>query len=451
MQNHCSSVRKFIITKNLLSVILFTASALVISPTVWGAAFQLFEQDGASIANYHAGYAALANDASTAFYNPAGIVRIPNQQLVFSGDTVMTSFKYRGTVMVNTINNFQSFGVTAQGGSLGFIPAVHYVVPLCDRVGFGFSVDVPFGLKVDYGSTTVLRYISTQSSVKVVDISPTIGIRVTDKASVGFGPDIQPMSGEFDMIGTFAGADLDSDGINKAEDTGYGYHLGALYEFSPATRVGASYHSQVVHHLTGTSDFMGPLAQALDATIHSDRSKVNITLPPYTAISIFHRLHSQFAIMGSVIYTQWRTLQNLVLQDIAGIALNSIGDPVPSVSLTTIIPQHFHNTWNFSIGADYYVADNALLRTGIGYDQTPVGNAYRNVQMPDNDRYVIALGGHYQATKAIGLDLAWSHIFFNKAHVIPPEQITGAQIGRTNGSVSGGADVFGTQLTWDIV
>ena len=32
--------------------------------------FQLWEQDGASIGNYHAGYAAAANDASTAFYNP---------------------------------------------------------------------------------------------------------------------------------------------------------------------------------------------------------------------------------------------------------------------------------------------------------------------------------------------------------------------------------------------
>jgi long-chain fatty acid transport protein len=34
--------------------------------------FQLWEQDGASIGNYHAGRAASAEDASTAYYNPAG-------------------------------------------------------------------------------------------------------------------------------------------------------------------------------------------------------------------------------------------------------------------------------------------------------------------------------------------------------------------------------------------
>ena len=211
-----------------------------------------------------------------------------------------------------------------------------------------------------------------------------------------------------------------------------------------------SYHSQVVHHLTGNSSFTGPLADALDANIHSRRTKVNITLPPYTALSGYRRMYPNLALMASVIYTQWHTIQNLVLQNVAGIELDD-DVPTPSTNIVVIIPQHLRNTWNFTVGVDYFLTDQITLRGGVGYDQTPVRFAYRNVQMPDNNRYVIALGGHYQATSAIGLDLGWMHLFFNKAHISPPPQVTGAEVGITNGSVKGGADVLSGQLTWDIV
>lgn len=411
------------------------------------AGFQLWEQDGASVGNYHAGYAAQAADASTAFYNPAGITRFKNQQIVLAGVGVATNVQYKGTVAVNTINNFEPMTTTSQGGVFAFVPAMHYVTPLTDNTGFGFSVDVPFGMKVYYGRSTPLRYVSTMASVMVIDISPTYAFKVTDKTSIGLGPDIQPMRGVFNQTGTVGGQELDSDGINNASDTGYGYHAGILYEFSPDTRVGLSYHSQVVHHLTGTSEFTGPLArdEDLEGPTHSGRSKLNMTLPPYTALSVFHKLHSQFAIMGSVIYTQWNTIQNLILQDIAGIS-----GVTRTANITATIPQHYSNTWNVSVGGDYYATDKITLRTGVGYDQTPVSNTYRNVQMPDNDRYVVAFGGHYQATKAVGLDLGWMHLFMNKAHINPPPQVTGSEVAITNGSVTGGADVYSAQVTWDI-
>jgi long-chain fatty acid transport protein len=431
----------------------FIATGMIaMSSQAMAAGFQLWEQDGASVGNYHAGYAAEAADASTAFYNPAGLTRFKNQQIVFAGATVFTSIKYEGTVSVNQLEDTGPQPVTAQGGSVGFVPALHFVAPLNDYFAFGFSVDVPFGLKADYGKSTILRYISTESSVMVVDISPTIAIKLGQKASFGIGPDVQVMKGEFDQVGTFADETMDSDGINQASDTGYGYHLGALYEFTPDTRVGASYHSQVVHHLTGRSSFTGPLAEALQTTIHSRRALVNITLPPYTALSIYHRLnsHSNFAVKGSMIYTQWSTIQNLVLQNVAGIEMVD-GDPTPSTSIVVTIPQHFRNTWNFSVGADYFATDKIMLRTGVGIDQTPVRNKYRNVQMPDNNRFVVAFGGHYQATKAIGLDLGWMHVFMNQARIMPPPQVTGAEIGETDGYSKGGADVFSGQVTWDIV
>lgn len=435
--------------RRLISI-LCASGLLSASEQVMASAFQIWEQDGASIGNYHAGYAAAAADASTAFYNPAGITLIKNQQIVIGGAAVLPDIQYKGTVAINTINNFMPYYVTAQGGTFAFVPSLHYVAPLTDRMGFGFSVDVPFGAEVNYGSDTYLRYISTLATIKVVDVSPSLGFQVTDKASVGLGPDFQKMDLEFDQVAVLSdptiGDPTDTKSINRASDTAWGYHLGGLYQFTPDTRVGLSYHSQVVHHLSKKSTFSGPLANELNnGEDFVSRATSNITLPPYTALSFYHRLNSKVALMASAIFTQWTTVKNIIMKNLAGIDQSEL-----SGDITVVAPQSFRNSWNFSMGADYFVTDQMTLKGGVGYDQTPVRNAYRTVQLPDNNRIVIALGGHYQATKAIGIDLNWSHFFMNKAHVIPPTQVTGDQEGQTNGSVTGGADVFGGQVTWDI-
>jgi len=418
--------------------------ALGVATDSFASGFQLFEQDVTSIGNYHAGYAALADNASIAFYNPAGITLIKDQQLVLAGIGVFTNVKYNGTVAVSTLSPSDPQQVTVNGGVSKFIPAFHYVYPINDRVGFGFSVGVPFGLEVNYDYDTIMRYVSTDNMIKVIDVSPSLGFKVTDQASLGVGLDVQRMYGEFDQVGVFMGQMYDSDGLNQADDTAYGYHLGGMYAFTPDARAGLSYHSQVVHHLTGTSTFSGPLAG--EEGLRS-RNLMNITLPPYTALSFYDKVHPKVALMASAIYTQWSTIQNFILQNVTGLD----GDPAePSTNIVITIPQHLRNTWNFSLGADYYVTDYATLRGGVGYDQTPVSNTYRSVQLPDNNRYVIALGAHYQAAKKLGLDIGWTHLFINKAHIIPPTQVTGAEQININGSATGSADVYGAQLVWDI-
>lgn len=427
-----------------------------ISSNAPASAYQLWEQDVVSVGNYHAGYAALANDASTSWYNPAGIPRIQNQQLVVGLIPIVPSFKYRGTVnVIESIPPDRFFsGVTAQGGTFNLVPNLHYVAPITECIGFGFDVTVPFGLKTDYGRSTPLEYAATLTSITVVNISPALGFRVTDKASFGVGFDIQRTEAEFDSVGVivFSPLNTNTDSTNRADGTGYGYHLGALYEFTPNTRVGLSYHSQVVHHLSGTSKFQGPIAESLyGQTIYSKHATTRITLPAYTAFSAYHKHNQSFAVMGTALYTQWSIFKTLTLNGIAG-AYTPPGTvfPAPSAEISATIPQYYRNTWNFSLGGDYYYNDCLTFRGAIGYDQTPVRNAYRNVQLPDNDRYVFALGGHYQAFKTVGFDLGWMHLFIRQAKVNPPPQVLGAQTVVTNGKVNGSADVYGLQVVWDM-
>src|SRR3990167_10411950 len=280
-----SSIRRgFVRLRTLTSIGIYFYSALASA-----SAFQLWEQDAASIGNYHAGYAAAAEDASTAFYNPAGITRFHNQQLVVGADAIMTSFKFQGTVATNGLGNIP-MTTTAQGGAFGLVPFLQYVAPISDKVGFGFSIDVPFGLKTDYGRQTPMRYAATLSSISVIDYSPSLAYQFTDKFSGGLGFDIQSVDAEFDSVGAVATPATDTEGINKASDTGYGYHAGLLYAFTQDTRVGLSYHSQVAHHLTGSSTANGPVVDGL----LSSHATASLKLPAYTSFGVFHKLNESF-------------------------------------------------------------------------------------------------------------------------------------------------------------
>lgn len=433
--------------KRRIITLLCSTGILGLSPAVYASAFQIWEQDGASVGDYHAGYAAQANDASTSFYNPAGITRFDNPQVVVGAVGVKPNFKFRGNILVSTLS-IDPMQANADGGIFTFVPDVSFVAPINERIGFGFSVVVPFGLKTDYGLDSTIRYAATLSSIQVIDVSPALAFKITDQASFGVGFDIQKVNATFDSVAGAIAPQFDTKSLNRADDTGYGYHAGLLYEFTPETRVGLSYHSQVVHKLTGTSKFLGPLATNFNGgePIKSHAARTSFTLPAFTALGFYHKAMPQLAVMGTVIYTQWNVFKTLSLRNVAG-----LDGLAPSKSLVVTLDQDYRNTWSVSLGAEYYVNPCVTLRGGIGFDQSPVSNENRDVRLPDNDRYVFALGGHYQASKSLGLDAGWTHLMMRKVSVHPKPLVAGTEEITVNGHVSGSANVVGVQVTYDFV
>ena len=454
-------VKRYAIKRILL--LMSVAGTLSLTNQAMAAAFQLWEQDGATVGNYHAGRAASAEDASTAFYNPAGLVRIKNQELVVGAVPIMTDFKFRGTVRTTTgSSGFFTTGdvpTTAQGGTFNIAPNFHYAAPLSDWAVFGLSLAAPFGLDIDYGYGTNMRYALAMASLRVYDLSPSLGVSITDKFSVGAGIDFEHAKAEFDSVATiplFSVPPPDTIGRNIGSGNATGFHLGALYQYSDKTRYGLSYQSQIVHHLRGNSTFVGPLANstgsgAIIGGVQGNSSlRANVTLPPTTAFSAFHTVNPTWDVMGTVQYTQWSVLQYLVLQNVSGAVSTVFGTPIASNSIAITVPEHYRNTWNFSAGANYHVNEKVMLRGGFGFDQTPSNDTDRNVILPDSNRIAIALGAHFQPTKAIGLDAGWTHLFTMRTRVNNPSNIVGPQVNLTGGTVTGSADVFGFQAKWDI-
>lgn len=416
------------------------------STYVFASGYQLWEQDGGSVGNYHAGRAAIAEDASTAFYNPAGLVRIPNQQVVVAVDPITTNFTYDGTIAVNTLGG-EEMPTISQGGTINFVPSLNYAAPLSQNVVFGLSMVAPFGLKTDYGDKTVTRYSATLTSLRVIDFSPSLGIALNDKFSIGAGLDIDHAFAQFGLdAGAVAPGVLDTHSQNKGATNALGFHAGMLYQFSPQTRIGLSYQSKVTIKLRdGDSDFQGPLEETFDVP-SSDKLRTDLPLPAVTSLSIFHSFNSSWDVMATVSYTQWSVFDKLTLENVSGLTAENN----PTNQLTVVIPQNYHDTWNYALGANYHWNEQWFFRSGIGYDETPSNNADRNLQLPDLDRIVLALGAHFQATKALAFDIGWTH-FFQGTTPIDVSQQFGPQVTTTDGDVTANADVYGLQVVWNFV
>lgn len=448
-----------------LYLLMSAAGLISFSSHSMASGFMLWEQDAASIANYHAGVSAIAEDASTNWYNAAGLTRIKNQQLVAGFDPILTDFRFSGTVDNHALfRGMMGFipiplgpqPVVAQGGTFSVVPFGHYAAPINDCFSFGLSVDVPFGLKTDYEENTFARYSATLTELQVIDVSPSLAFAITDKLSVGVGPDWQRVRAELDTtIGAIAPFN-DSSNSNIAYSSAWGYHAGILYQFTSKTRVGLNYRSKVTHHAKGHSEFSGPIANGFHGgTQRSNHFGANVTLPPTTSLGIFHSVNPCWDLLGHVSYTQWDSFKNLALENVAG--LNEvfvphipIPVPVPTNSLTVNIAEHYKNSWNASIGANFHATEKLTLRSGIGYDQSPTSNKFRNLQLPDSDRIGLGLGGHYQATKTVGLDMGWTHIFGMNTRINNLSQAFGPEVVTTDGSVKSSADVYGFGVKWDI-
>ena len=73
----------------------------------------------------------------------------------------------------------------------------------------------------------------------------------------------------------------------------------------------------------------------------------------------------------------------------------------------------WRDNWRVALGASYLVTEKLTWRFGVAYDQTPTQNEYRNLKLPDANRYWISTGIGYKFNDHIRIDLAYTHLFMD--------------------------------------
>lgn len=456
-----------------IRTIVSMAVVMMASTVANAGSFSLYTESGAAeIGNYAAGAAAEAADASTGWYNPAGLSLIHSKQGVFGIVAVAPTAKLNGFSTYSTLGfkPYTQYFNDVSGGKMGYVPSMHLALPVGENTTLGFSMVSPFGLATQWNRIGRVRYEATTSNLITSNFSPEIGSRINEHFAVGAGIDLQYARVRFNrVIGSPAqmvglGAPprtLDSLSYNKGDSFGVGFHAGAMALFDENhTRIGLNYQSQVRHRFNGYSRLQGRLAAlppvATPASIlranpdalfwSYDLASNNVNLPEIATLSAYRDLNNRLALLGSVVYTGWKSLRTIELDRVAAYAPN-----LGQVVVNSVSTQDYRNTWRFALGANYHVNEKLMMRIGGGYDETPTRNKYRDIRVPDSDRWAASIGAHYQVQPSIGVDLGYTHLFSVGEARINRTDATGTTSQYlVHAKIKAHADLVGLQAVWTL-
>ena len=245
---------------------------------------------------------------------------------------------------------------------------------------------------------------------------------------------------------------FDSESYNQGHSFGIGFHAGVLGMFNDNhTRLGLNFQSRMKHQFNGYSVLTGPFADIFvtdpTATYRSDALSSNsVSLPAMTTLSAYHDINDRWALLGSAIYTGWSSFKEIQLNNVAAFTANTGRTLVNSTSF-----EDYKDVWRFAVGANYHINPQWMLRTGLGYDETPTVNLHRNARLPDANRWAASIGGHYQMRPAIGFDLGYTYLWAAQDPVInntTPFGTTASYNVAANAKVH--AQLVGLQAIWTI-
>lgn len=423
---------------------IFAAAVLLLTTTnAHSAGIWLNENGTAAMGIATAGRFALANDASTAFNNPAGMTRLDRSQLQIGlvGLDIHSKFDGQTTFSVASVDT------AGNGNNIGsFTPVANtsYVHVVSPDLRLGVTVGSYFGLALDYGDSWQGRYYVQKAELLTMGLTPAIGYKVNDWLSVGGGATLLYGKLKQDMaVNTNPpGPRSAPDGTLKidSDDVGYGYNLGVLLQPGKSTRVGVTYISQVKLKFDDVatvknvpdSSFIWP---AIAERINNSKIDMEWTIPQAANASIYQQLTNKLAVMANVGWQDWSEFGKI------GVDLSTA-----DASGGKTVDAGFKDTWHGAVGLHYRINEPWLWQVGFAYDSSPIDKDHRSVLMPLDRQYRYATGVEYTYDKDITLGFDYTFIDGGKSEIDQNRgQLAGNIVGEYDPNY---INAFGLRMNW---
>ncbi|MCP4937356.1 MAG: transporter [bacterium] len=365
-------------------------SSLVIASSAIAGGFAIREQSttglGAAFADSAAG-----SDLSSMFWNPAAVTTQDGMNSLSSFTVIVPDTE----IDLTAGSTFGAGGTTMD--TLGLLAGSYFNYQISPKLYVGASINAPFGLVTEandpgWGGATYNR----KSEMLTFNVAPTVGYKVTPGISIAAGLQVEYIKARLASAAPVA-ALFATDIVIKGDDVAVGYTLGALFEPTSSTKIGVGFRSSIKHKLDGTIRSHAAVGLNDDVTAKLDT-------PEMVTASIRQQVTPSLALMVNYEWSNWSRLSELrVVQDGGG------ADVVEDFS--------WEDSWFVSGGAEMMVGDALTVRTGLGYEKTPVPSTTRSARLPDSDRIWLSFGGSYKWSETTTLDFGYSHIFFKDSKI----------------------------------
>jgi long-chain fatty acid transport protein len=394
-----------------------------ISGKSYAGGFYIQEQSAAGVGRAQAGNVVAADDASTIYFNPAGLSELPGIQAAGGVDLIIptASLKDTGSIDRSTgayLVNPASGGYAAPGGNNGGNPGS--ATPIADfyisaqlpdsPLTFGFGVTEPFGFASKYAQGSFARYDSIDSFVETIDLAPTVAWKINDFISIGVGLDEQysyiKLRQALPNPLALGGPSPATDGRLTLSGNNWstGFNAGLLVKPTPDTKIGFSYRYGITHNINHGavtfSGLSGPLA-ALNGQVSATAA---LDLPDTISAGISQKITPDLTLLAEADYYTWSNFKNIDIHLLNG-------------SADLITPENYRDTFSIALGAEYQWTEQVKFRAGLKYDESPTVDGSRDTRVPDGDRFWLAGGVHYSLNEHLGIDASYAHIFVTSSNV----------------------------------
>ncbi|WP_178090503.1 outer membrane protein transport protein [Plesiomonas shigelloides] len=396
------------------------------------AGFQLAEYSATGLGRAFAGEAAIADNASAQARNPALLAQFDSLNVSAGAIYVNPNIDLKGTTTTPLHTKIATQARDVAGDA--WIPNAYAAMPINERWFAGLAINSNFGMSTDLESSFAGTQFGNHTKVRTVEFNPNIAYKLSDEWQLGAG--VRYVQGEGSIGATapyyvphIAGQTLK---YMEGDDHAWGWQAGAVWQPTADTRIGAAYHSQIKLDLSGHAEGIAYAGQRPGV--------LPLTLPASAELAAFHQITPQWAVHGSLNWTEWSKFKELVA-DIQGLGND------------TVKVENWRNSYRLALGTTYTLDDSTRLRGGVAYDRSAVDTANRTLSIPEMDRYWFSAGIGHDFTPNLTVDAALTYIAGKKADVSEPrphisdDDIAG-KLGTFTGQASGDIWLTGVQVTY---
>ncbi|ASU22614.1 MULTISPECIES: outer membrane protein transport protein [Vibrio] len=417
--------------KTLLSLAV-ACGLFSVSNASQAAGFQLAEYSATGLGRAYAGEAAMADNASAQWRNPAMLTYLKGTQISVGAIYVNPNVDVNGTVSHSLLGTTQASAKDFAHDAV--IPNFYLSHQLNEQLVLGFALGTNYGMETELGNDFAASHFGNQASVITKEANLNVAYQVTTEFSIGGGVRYVIGEGHFGATAPAKNALTLPQGTTlkymEGEDNSWGWQVGTAWQINETNRIGASYKSEVM------MDFDGH-AKGITYGAYKP-GMMSVALPATAELASYHQLNEKLALHASVNWTDWSSFKELTA------VFPEKSDLIKS--------ENWEDNYRFALGATYQYDAKIALRTGIAYDTSAVDDKNRTATIPETDRTWLSIGASYVATPQLTLDAGFTYIFAKDATINEPRDAsdaTSAQIGGAfNGEVTGNVWLIGVQANY---
>ena len=333
-------------------------------------------------------------------WNPATITALPN-----STDFAVELF-VPNTTLSSTVGNVSG----SDNSSAGAFPLPNFGMvfqPNDSTVSYGLGVLSTSGFGVNYPGNAANPILSPfakggvgsiHSQYVLMQIVPTMSIKLTDELSVGVSPivDLASLTLDPSPLATPGGANnnIYPSMTNGQYQWGVGVQAGAFYVTESNWQFGASIKSPQWFDSFGYNS-KDPV------TGDSKYVKTAVNAPLIVSVGTAYTGFERLLLALDLRYLDYRNTTPF-----------SQSGYTPTGATAGL---GYDSIFALSTGAQYQFSDALSVRAGYSFNTNPIGSdqAFANIAAPLILQHAIYCGASYNITKAFKVSLAYSHFFEN--------------------------------------